>query len=429
MDGSATTRRLDFIDGLRGLALLGILWVNLPGHAYPYFAIFDPHVAGGTDPVNLAAWIARALFVEGAMRGLFSLLFGASVILFTWKAMDAMAPVRTADLYLRRNLWLAVFGLVHGFLLLMPGDILYTYGVAGMVLFVFRLASSRQLLVLAGLCALVLATIQAVAALETAGLRDAVAAAGGPDAAPPELAAAWASLNPPPDQLMGKFAAVALGSYWDQLAIYGAEYATVIFSTDFIFYLVDALMMMFIGMALMKSGRLGGTLPLRTYLVTGAIATVAGLALRGWAITVQFRDDFLYLDWGAAVAAEIGRPLLAIGYALLFILLWKINALGYAKKALSAVGRLAFTQYIGGTLIAIVLFYGFGFGLFGRLDRIEVYGVVAAACAVQIVSSLVWLRFFRIGPLEWAWRSLVHLDRLPITRPATPPTQGDARVR
>ena len=425
-DGSAA-QRLDVVDGLRGLALLGILWVNLPGHAYPYWAIWDPYVAGGTDPLNLAAWVVRALTVEGAMRGLFSLLFGASVILFTRTMSAGASSARTADLYLRRNLWLAVFGLVHGFILLMPGDILYTYGICGLFLFVFRLASPRQLLVLAALCAVVLAAAQALAAYEAAGLRDAVVAAGGVDNAPPDLAAAWTSLSPPPDQLMAKFTVVALGSYWDQVAAYGAEYAAAVFGAEFAFYLLDALMMMFVGMAFMKSGRLAGALPLQTYLVTGLVATVTGLALRGWSIAVQFGDDFLMLDWSAAAAMEIGRPLLAIGYAHIFIWLWKLGALGIVEKALSAVGRLAFTHYIGGTLIAIFLFYGFGFGLYGQLNRIEVYGLVVAVCGFQILSSLIWLRVFRMGPLEWAWRSLVHLHRVPITRP--PPTPPGAATR
>ena len=115
--------RYDVIDGLRGFALLGIIWINLSGHALPFFAMWDPTIAGGTDAINLGAWTFTEVFVEGAMRGLFSLLFGASTLLFLQLSGSGASR---RDLFFKRNLWLIAFGLIHGTLLLMPGDILST---------------------------------------------------------------------------------------------------------------------------------------------------------------------------------------------------------------------------------------------------------------------------------------------------------------
>ncbi|MEO1137469.1 MAG: hypothetical protein AAFW68_12825, partial [Pseudomonadota bacterium] len=259
----ADQNRIDVIDALRGVAVLGILWINMPGHAFPFFAIWDPYVAGGGNPWNIGFWSFSEVTIEGAMRGLFSLLFGASIVLFLRTESQPETPMRRADLYMRRNLWLVVFGLVHGFLLLMPGDILYTYGICALILFPFRLATPKQLAWLGVASTLVLAAVAGLEAAENADIR---AAAFSPGASE-EALIAWENLQRPGPQTLDALTDSALGGYLDTLAPYANEYANTIFSRDYVFYLLDAMAVMFFGMALMKAGTLSGAFNLRRYFV------------------------------------------------------------------------------------------------------------------------------------------------------------------
>ncbi len=142
-----STDRISSLDVIRGVALFGILLMNVIGFGLP-FAYENPNNYGGADGLNLFAWQINALFFEGTMRGLFSVLFGAGVVLMTGRAEARDSSIKVADIYFRRNLWLIVFGVVHAWLFLWTGDILYVYGVGGLFLFVFRKVSPRNLIVL-----------------------------------------------------------------------------------------------------------------------------------------------------------------------------------------------------------------------------------------------------------------------------------------
>jgi len=142
------------LDTLRGVALLGILLLNIVAMGMPY-SYRDPTVFGGAEGLDLAAWTINNLFFEGTMRGLFSLMFGAGIVLITSRAEARGGGIEVADIYYRRNLWLFAFGVIHGWLLLWFGEILYAYGIAGLFLFAFRKLRPRTLIILG---ALVLAT-------------------------------------------------------------------------------------------------------------------------------------------------------------------------------------------------------------------------------------------------------------------------------
>ena len=142
-----SAQRISSLDVIRGVALLGILLMNITNFGLP-FAYFDPHNAGGADGLNFLTWQITSLFFEGTMRGLFSILFGAGVILMTSRAEARDPSVAVADIYFRRNLWLIAFGLIHAWLMLFTGDILYIYGIVGLFLFTFRHVAPRKLILL-----------------------------------------------------------------------------------------------------------------------------------------------------------------------------------------------------------------------------------------------------------------------------------------
>ncbi|HKQ81113.1 MAG TPA: hypothetical protein VJS42_02870, partial [Steroidobacteraceae bacterium] len=140
--------RIASLDVIRGVAVLGILLINITAFGLPLQAYSDPSVYGGAEGANLWTWIITAMLFEGTQRGLFTVLFGASAILFT-KRMEASQHPDATDLYFRRNLWLVVFGLVHGFLLLWFGEILFAYGVLALFIYAFRKAAPSTLLLIA----------------------------------------------------------------------------------------------------------------------------------------------------------------------------------------------------------------------------------------------------------------------------------------
>ena len=107
---------------------------------------------------------------------------------------------------------------------------------------------------------------------------------------------------------------------------------------------------------------------------------------------------------------------MALGHICLIITLWKTGIFNGLFLMLSRVGRMAFTNYIGQTLICTTLFYGFGFGLFGQLERYEWYLVVGAIWIFQLVFSTLWLRYFQYGPLEWIWRRLTYWKKISIRK-------------
>src|SRR5437899_2896040 len=128
------TQRLRLIDALRGVALLGILLMNIPGFAMPnYFS-----ESFKSDPTSINFWLNAVItvFFEGKMRALFGMVFGAGVLLFVSKKEQTGRPV--TGLFYRRMIWLVVFGLIHAHLILWIGDILYLYGFCGMLVYLFR---------------------------------------------------------------------------------------------------------------------------------------------------------------------------------------------------------------------------------------------------------------------------------------------------
>src|SRR5215213_776850 len=142
-------QRVKLIDSIRGIALLGILLMNsmAQSQAHMFYDRMDPRQS--MTGLNFFAWGAEALFFEGTMRGLFSILFGAGTLLLLTRLIKKNNDLEPVDIYYRRLIWLLVFGLINAFIFLWPGDILYPYALCGLLLFPFRNWSARNLLLAA----------------------------------------------------------------------------------------------------------------------------------------------------------------------------------------------------------------------------------------------------------------------------------------
>ncbi|MHA7815037.1 MAG: DUF418 domain-containing protein [Pseudohaliea sp.] len=416
--------RILLLDTLRGFAVLGILLMNIIGFGLPSPAYSHPgfDVSAALSP-DLVAWAAVELLGEGCMRGLFSLLFGAGLLLFT-----TGDGAKGAAVHYRRMGWLLVFGLVDAYLLLWFGDILVCYAICGALLYPLRNARTRTLLVLALLVALLSTVLYSVLHLMLQFARDAheaLAAGGDPATLPPEFesaAAGWREFSAP--YLVGAEAvqeelSQRRGSYASAFAWNLPQVNSILFFVNPVFLLWDALMMMLLGMALYRLGILRGEASRQTLrrLMLGGFAL--GLAVNGWEVAravgggLALMDTFAQLQW----SYHAGRLGMTLGYLGLVAWLLQRGWLNAPARRLAAVGRMALSNYLLHSLVALFLFTGAGLGLVGHLGRAQLYLVVLALWTLQLWLSPWWLARHRFGPLEYLWRRLTYL-RVPAPQTA-----------
>lgn len=417
-------RRIEALDFVRGVALCGILLMNITGFGLPD-AYVNPVNSGGATGANLWAWIVTEIGFEGTQRGLFSMLFGASAILLTSR-LEAAGRADAADIYFRRNLWLIGFGLVNAYGFLWFGDILYAYGVTALFLFAFRKMQAKHLLAL-GIVALLFATMwnssdtsATLSAYEP--YREAVAAreAGRPlGPAQEEAIGAWdearSEFESSPERIRATVAAyhggyravfdhvAAISRWWQSQGLYR--------------YFFDVFGMMLIGMGLFKLGVLTLERPARLYWAMAAAGYGIGITVNVIETRWIMAHGFSAVAFAQAhITYDLGRLAMTIGHLGALLLLVRSGSLSWLRRAFAAVGQMAVTNYLTHSVVCGFLFVGLGW--YGRLERHELYYVVFAIWAAQLVISPLWLRHFRFGPVEWLWRTLTYMERQPMRRTA-----------
>ncbi len=421
------SERLISLDIIRGVALFGILMMNITSFGLPN-AYSDPTNYGGAQGADLWAWWIITMFFEGTQRGLFSLLFGAGIILLTSR-IEARGG-DSADIFFRRNLWLVVFGLVHGFVLLWTGEILFYYGVTALFVYAFRNARPRTLLAiaLAGLlfnAAWNLADARAGIATHDAWQQAQAAKAAGAKLTREQTAAVeeWEQMADEMKPGAAKIQATIdakRGSYLDVMAHQAPE--LVHNQSWWLYrYFFDIFSVMLIGMAAFRLGLLQLGHARRPYYWMMALGYGIGLPVNYMETSHLLASDFSILSrLQVEVSYDLGRLAMISGHLGLLMLFCNSRLLGWLKRRLAAVGQMALTSYISHSIICAFVFYGFGFGLYGQLARHELYFVVVAIWIFQLAVSPMWLARFRFGPLEWLWRSLTYGQRQPMRRGKEP---------
>ena len=404
--------RILTLDVLRGVAVMGIFSVNVVAFAMPEQAYFNPSAYGGQYGLNLATWALNFIFIDGKMRGLFSLLFGASTLLVIERA--SAGGLDPAPVHFRRMAWLLVFGLCH-FFLLWYGDILTLYACMGFLLWLFRNKPVRSLLVIAG--GLLFVDFALMGFFGTAFIQ-AEAAAHAPHAAPAAVAT-WSDMSktfapPTPDALAHDLALYRGG--WGGIVAHRVSEAWTDPLIQLMFGTAETLGYMLLGMAGLKSGFLTGAWEPRRYRRIAAIGLAIGvpayalLAWNGW--RSGFTTSILFADaFGAAVPFRLA---MMAAYASLIILF--ARRAGWLRDRVAAAGRAAFTNYLGASLCASLLFDGYGFGLYGHFERWQAWLVAPCFWAVMLLWSKPWLDRYRYGPFEWLWRSLSRWSPQPMRR-------------
>jgi uncharacterized protein len=414
--------RIATLDILRGVAVMGILAMNIMGFAMPEAAYLNPEAYGSEGPADYASWALSFVFIDGKMRGLFSFLFGASMLLVIEKA--AAKGESPASVHFRRMLWLLLLGYLH-YYFIWYGDILTGYATIGLLAWFFRNKSARALTV----WGLVFVAIQVLLFAALAAGFFYVSDAAAQPGAPADIVQQWNEMKtgiavPSAAQLAEEIALHQGG--WMELARHQLTEKTFAPLVMLAIFGWETLGYMLLGMAALRSGFFTGAWDDSRYrkvaLICFAIA-VPAYALLAWTIwSSGFAVPTLF-GFGLAAPALV-RPVMVVGIAALIILLTRRG--GALTERIAAAGRAAFTNYLGTSILMTGLFYGWGFGLFGSLSRIELWPVVVGMWVLMLLWSKPWLKRFQYGPFEWLWRSLARWSLQPMRRRPGPPAAAAA---
>lgn len=396
------SKRLVSIDILRGFAVLGILVMNIQSYSMPASAYLNPTAFESLESNHLWVWLVSHVFADQKFMSIFSMLFGASIIMISSKAKKEQ--LRSGNLQSRRLLGLLGLGVLHAYLL-WSGDVLVAYAICGFLMYYFRTRKSKALfrtglifLVVGSAISLILGySVPFWEPGQYEALRDRI----------------WS-----PDSAAIMDEITTYRSNWERQMFMRApsafELQTQVFVSD-TFWRVSGLMLL--GMGFYKK-RVFSTKQTKKYyrkmvvygLGAGLPLVVAGVLLNfhyDW----NFRQSFFYFSqlnyWGSI--------LMAIGYVGLIMIIVKAYSRSSLLKRLAQVGRMALSNYLMQSIICSLIFYGHGFGLFGDLDRSAQAFMVVVIWVFLIVFSALWLKFFRYGPFEWLWRSFSYGKVQPIS--------------
>lgn len=384
--------RIAAIDVLRGVAVLGLMAIHILVFSQPVDAFGDMRAGLPYEGANrFFIWISCVL-VFGKFMFLFALLFGASVMFFDRKAAGERLS-EGAGLWYRRMAWLAGIGLVHGIFLFF-GDILLLYAVCGMgMLWWVRKLSAGAILGIS-------AAFYTVGMLLFGGI----------------MLLSYVFIDHVDfDEFTADQVQAFTGTYFDAMRFTALLYLTntltmIPFAT---FWLTTAIMLF--GMALTKLGVVTGERSTRFYALLAAFGIGIGTAVSASMFSWVERGDFSLgrtLTW-VTLFSPMAVPT-ALGYLGLVMLIVKLNLLRPVQTALAAVGRMALSNYLLHSVCGAVIFHGWGFGLYNELEYPELFYIVLGVWTLNIIFSLIWLRLFRFGPVEWLWRSLTYWQVQPL---------------
>jgi uncharacterized protein len=398
----AETERIASIDVLRGVALLGILLINIPLFAMIEAVLFNPTAYGDFTGANFAVWLVSYLIGDQKFMTLFSMLFGAGIVLMAERA--EAKNLRPAGVHYRRMFWLIVIGSLHGYLL-WYGDILYLYGMCGLVVYLFRRLSPRWLIPLGFLSIAVASALWLFFGWSMQFW-------------PEEQIAGFEVEWRPPPEVIEEQLAIYRGGWIDQMAHRAPTFLEFQIMVLMIWGAWRAGGLMLIGMGLHKLGVFSARRSSSFYAVLVALGAVVGLPTVAFGVYNNLGVEFdvrysFFFGWQFNYWGSI---LVSLGYVGLVMLICKGGHLAGLTSRLAAVGRMAFTNYLLHTIICTTIFYGHGFGLFGRVERLGQLAIVVAIWVFQLIVSPIWLRHFRFGPFEWLWRTLTYMKLQPMRR-------------
>jgi uncharacterized protein len=395
------SQRIDSLDVLRGFAVLGILAMNIQAFSMISATYFNPTAFGDLTGANGWVWRLTHILVDMKFMAIFSMLFGAGIVLMTEKAESGGRSPTVA--HYRRMAWLILFGLLHAHLL-WYGDILYWYGMCGLVVYLFRKLRPGWLIVW-GLLSIAITS----ALMLTAGWSM--------QFWPPEVMEAFTLDWRPTAEMAAAEVAAYQGGLLEQMRYRVPEALELETSVFLVWAAWRVGGLMLLGMALFKLGVFSAVHSPALYRTLIAVALLLGIPVILYGMQRNFASgwggrSFFYgsqFNYWASLAV-------ALGWIGLVMLVCQKPSLTALTRPFAAAGRMAFTNYILQTIICTLIFYGHGLGLYGQVERSGQIAIVVAVWVFQLIVSPIWLRHFFFGPLEWLWRSLTYWQRQPFRR-------------
>lgn len=415
--------RFASLDRLRGVAILGILVMNIYAFAMPFIAYVDPYRMGGTEAYNIGTWIFTHIFFDQKFMSIFAMLFGAGLVLMAERAEARGA--KPARFYFRRQFWLIVIGAIHGYLIWM-GDILFAYALIGMLVYPLRKRRPRTLIIIA--CVMLPVTL-----LFNLGnakqMEDTMAKVAEIEV----LLEEGQDIDEEQQQVLDDWKQQRMFAFptdedaAEEIAVYRGDYAGIVAHRAPMVAMMQVFMILFfglwriaplmmIGMALMKLGVLTCERSADFYGRFMLIAYAVGLPLTVFSALDLHAHQFdqMYVMRGGGIANYFGSILVALGHIGLVMWLTKSGTASRLLDRFAAVGRMALTNYLMHSLILTTIFYGYGLGLYGTVPRIWQMAFVAAVIGLELLWSKWWLERYRFGPAEWVWRTLTYGKRQPM---------------
>jgi len=398
----APRERIISIDTLRGIAVLGILIMNIQSFSMIGAAYMNPLAYGDLTGINKWIWILSHILASEKFMSIFSILFGASVLLFTNNAIEKGR--KAGPLHYRRMMWLFIFGMIHAYFI-WYGDILVNYALCGMFVFVFRKLEPKTLTIISAAFFIVPIIFSLFAGFTIEMW---------PKEAYDNNMQSW---FPDIEKINSELASMR-GSWMEQMDV---RVKMSFFIQTFLFLWMTfwrVTSMMLLGMALFKWGVLAAERSKGFYLRMVTFGLIPGLAVVSWGVVENFNMNWA-MDFSMFFGNQfnyVGSVGVALGYIAIVMLIAKSLRCSGFKWIISSVGKMAFTNYILMSLICMFIFYGNGFGFFGSVERGCQILIVLGIWIVLLVISPLWLGRFRFGPLEWIWRVLTYWKYQPMKR-------------
>ncbi len=391
---TSSNQRFRALDLIRGVAVLGILIMNIYGFSNIFAYYMNPYALGEPSSSDVWVWSMTHIFADQKFYTLFSMLFGAGIMLMAERAKAQ--GITAAKYHYRRIFWLLIFGLIHAWFIWL-GDILFMYAVMGLWVYLFTDTTPKTKLitgiVLIALYSLYMATVSIFI-----------------NHIPAEDIELMFNMFYPDQATIQEETLPYLTSYAAQLEHRIDFFKENVLTMGLGFGIFRIGGSMLVGMALYQYGVLTAARSTKFYWSLLLICFTVGFLITAYDMTTLFANDFAFeiLLLSFMTTTNVAALFIALGYVALLALWCKSDSRGRIKKSFEAVGRMAFTNYIAQSLICTSIFYSFGFGLFTELSRLQLMGIVAIVFLLQLIWSPWWLKRYHYGPLEWLWRSLTY---------------------
>lgn len=390
--------RIQSLDILRGFALLGILLINIQLFGLPNASFSNPSVMGDLSVSDYFSYYFVNVFGELKFMTIFSILFGAGILLFINRLNNK--ELDGSKFHIRRMMYLLLFGMLHAYLIWF-GDILVAYALVGLLAVLLRKMKDTWKIVL---CAVLYLIPMGFFYLAGSFF----------ESMPPEMAKeAMADFSPAPEYLTAEIDLYQKGSWFDifmKRAQLNMNYQIISF---FMLSLWRTTAVMLLGMVLLNNDVLTAAKSKMFYFLMAIIGIGIGTLFgnEGFHRIVESKWDVIYFFKYGYQFNYFGSLFSSLGYIGLIILIYQLKILRFLTKGFEAVGRMAFTNYLCQSIICSIIFYSYGFGMFARYSRAELLLWVLSIWTFQLISSVIWLKYYKMGPFEWLWRYLTYKEK------------------